>query len=150
MQLLFGTPYNDTETDKVEKVGSHRFVCTQKLIDSVYEDSIRILHECQVWIDKSVPRVTFCQIVTLGTDCIIAFNPLKSIHPVSRYHVCFVPFQVAKSPSVMCHWEIFSLSYCLHLQMNERKSVSRRQVPYQKLIRMPILSISTITFCTPG
>ena len=22
-------------------------------------DTIRILHECQVWIDKSVPRVTF-------------------------------------------------------------------------------------------
>ena len=35
------------------------FVAEGKYTSSPDFDTIRILHECQVWIDKSVPRVTF-------------------------------------------------------------------------------------------
>ena len=39
--------------------GLNLLVTTNSMISNITHEIIRILHECQVWIDKSVLRVTF-------------------------------------------------------------------------------------------
>ena len=82
-------------------------------------------------------------------NCKVAFNPLKSIHPLSRYHVCFVPFQVGKSPFVLCHLELFSLSQFLHLQMKMKENLFQGGKFHIKNLFACLFSVFPLIFLYP-
>ena len=95
--------------------------------------------------------VVLVHCVRLLEQYLVSVQPLKVDTPLKSIPCLFC--SVSSSKNTFCHVSLgnfFTVILSSFTNENERKSVSRRQVPYQKLIRMPILSIPTITFCTPG
>ena len=88
---------------------------------------------------KRVPYNT-CSVQPLKVD-----TPLKSIPCLFRSVSCRkIAFRHVSLEN------FFTVILSSFANENERKSVPRRQVLYQKFIHMPFFSISTITFCTSG
>ena len=64
----------------------------------------------------------------------------------------FVLFRVKSEPHLSSYdiGKLFTITFSSLTNQNERKSISIRLVLFQKLNPMPIFSISTVTFSTPG
>ena len=54
-QIIVGYRVEKSYVDKLVARNPLHF----SLLSTSFTEHIRILHECQIWIDKSVPRVTF-------------------------------------------------------------------------------------------